>query len=224
MIWLTGDKHGQIEAFETNSQYKKLSKKDTLIICGDFGFVWDGGKQERRNLKWLAKRKFNIAFVDGWHENFDLLTDYPVEDWNGGKVRRLAPNLVWMLRGESYELEGKKVLAFGGGSCDNQSYDAEPPWRSKALPTEEQVDNVIAHIRQASGSFDLIVSHEPPRSIKSCLDDAPGEFHSIHDILEQVRTHTTFSQWFFGRYHIDKPIPPNYYAVFNRVVSLSPKK
>lgn len=34
---------------------------------------------------WLNDRPFTTLFVDGNHENFDLLNAYPVENWHGGK-------------------------------------------------------------------------------------------------------------------------------------------
>ena len=58
MIYVTGDTHGDIDRFK-DSQMKKLGRGDTLIICGDFGFFWDGSKKEQQMLKKLA------AKVDG---------------------------------------------------------------------------------------------------------------------------------------------------------------
>lgn len=46
MIYLTGDLHGDLERFKSK-EMKKLKKGDTLIVCGDFGFLWDGSKKEQ---------------------------------------------------------------------------------------------------------------------------------------------------------------------------------
>ena len=56
---------------------KKLRRKDTLIVLGDFGFLWSGDKAERKLLRRLGKRKYTLLFLDGAHENFDLLEEYP---------------------------------------------------------------------------------------------------------------------------------------------------
>ena len=93
MIYVTGDMHGQKDRF-ADKQMKKLKKGDTLLICGDFGFIWDGSQAENKALDWLAKRRFQIAFVDGKHENFDLLKEYPEEKWHGGKIHRIRDNIV----------------------------------------------------------------------------------------------------------------------------------
>ena len=43
MIYVTGDIHGDMSRFQVPA-VKKLKEKDVLIVCGDFGFVWDGSK------------------------------------------------------------------------------------------------------------------------------------------------------------------------------------
>ena len=48
MVYVTGDMHGDFERFKLPAM-KKLKKGDTLIICGDFGFLWDGSKEEEES-------------------------------------------------------------------------------------------------------------------------------------------------------------------------------
>ena len=93
MVYVTGDMHGDIARFDSPA-VKRLKKGDTLIICGDFGFVWDNSKAEQKTLKKLGSKKYNICFIDGTHENFELLNAYPVTEWCGGKVLRqsLSPD------------------------------------------------------------------------------------------------------------------------------------
>ena len=71
MIFVTGDTHGQLERFHTKA-CKNMQQGDTLIICGDFGFIWDGGHAEEKALAWIAKQKYRVLFVDGKHENYTL--------------------------------------------------------------------------------------------------------------------------------------------------------
>ena len=54
--------------------------------------------------------------MDGNHENFDILYKYPVEKWNDGKIHRITPNIVHLMRGEIYSIEGKTIFTFGGGT------------------------------------------------------------------------------------------------------------
>ena len=52
---------------------KKLKKNDYLIITGDFGFFWNNSRQEIENLKFLMRQPYKILFVDGTHENFNII-------------------------------------------------------------------------------------------------------------------------------------------------------
>ena len=81
MVYITGDLHGDYNRLDSI----KLKKGDTLIICGDFGLVWDGSAREEKLLRQLGKKKFNICFLDGTHENFELLDEYPVGVFCGGR-------------------------------------------------------------------------------------------------------------------------------------------
>ena len=119
MICITGDTHGGLERFK-GKQLRGLGKGDVLIVLGDFGFVWDGGREEQARLDWLAKRPYTILFLDGTHENFDLLDALPVEERFGGRVQPLRENIFHICRGSILELEGLSFLCFGGGESPDK--------------------------------------------------------------------------------------------------------
>ena len=64
MIYFTGDLHGDYDRFKSK-ELKKLKKGDTLIVCGDFGFLWDGSKKEQSILKKIEKLKYQVLFLEG---------------------------------------------------------------------------------------------------------------------------------------------------------------
>ncbi|MDY3798120.1 MAG: metallophosphoesterase [Bacilli bacterium] len=95
MIYITGDCHGGFDRFE-NDKFSNLTKNDYVIICGDFGGIWDQNKRaryERKRIKQLSKMKFTTLFVDGNHENFDRLYSYPIIEWHGGKVHKINSSI-----------------------------------------------------------------------------------------------------------------------------------
>ena len=53
LVYITGDMHGDLSRFK-NPIFKKMKAGDVLIVCGDFGFIWDGSRQEKQNLKKAA--------------------------------------------------------------------------------------------------------------------------------------------------------------------------
>ena len=95
MIFVTGDCHGDFRKFSTESfpEQKEMTKDDIVIICGDFGAIWDCdgiSRFESYWLNWLDEKPFTTVFVDGNHENFDRLTsEFEIVDFHGGKAHKL---------------------------------------------------------------------------------------------------------------------------------------
>ena len=52
MIYATGDTHGSVQRLQPGHvpEQAGMTRDDYVIICGDFGGVWDGGKKDERNL------------------------------------------------------------------------------------------------------------------------------------------------------------------------------
>ena len=134
MVYLTGDTHGDIDRFK-HGKLRWLGKRDTVVVLGDFGFVWDGSKEEQKKLDWLRKRPYTLLFLDGSHENYDLLKQYPTEERFGGKVQALGGNVYHVCRGSVLELENKKYLCFGGAESQDVE-DREPGvnWWREEMP------------------------------------------------------------------------------------------
>ena len=119
MIYITGDTHSDFTRF-TEDQFpiqSEMTKNDYVIICGDFGGVWtfeEESHREKEALNWLNNKSFTTLFVDGNHENFTRLYSYPVEEWHGGKVHKIRDSVLHLMRGEIFDIDGKKFFAFGG--------------------------------------------------------------------------------------------------------------
>ena len=111
MLYVTGDTHGDYERF-TSSALKKLKKGDTLFICGDFGFIWDGSKNEEKMLKKIGKLKYNVCFIDGTHENFERLRSYEVSEFKGGNF----PFVQYALAA-SFDFHPRHTQQIGRASC-----------------------------------------------------------------------------------------------------------
>lgn len=88
----TGDLHGNSLRFQPQyfPEQAEMTKDDYMIVCGDFGCVWNGDKTDDVQLDRLEALPFTVLFVDGNHENFDALNEYPIEQWRGGTVHEYA--------------------------------------------------------------------------------------------------------------------------------------
>ena len=122
MIYITGDTHADFKHrfnMDNFPEQREMTKDDYVIICGDFGGVWNVGqesKNEKHWLDWFEERSYTLLFVDGNHENFDRLNSYPVKEWHGGKIHELRPHVLHLMRGQVFEIDEKKIFTFGGAS------------------------------------------------------------------------------------------------------------
>ena len=105
MIYVTGDLHGD-PARLSDKALRRLKKGDTLLVCGDFGFVWDGSPAELKLRRKIGKQKYTTIFVDGTHDNLPMIRKFPEEEYAGGTVRRIEGNLLYAERGTILTLEG----------------------------------------------------------------------------------------------------------------------
>lgn len=221
MVYVTGDLHGELERFKTK-EMRKLKHGDTLLVCGDFGFIWDGSRKERNALKKLAALPYTIGFVDGCHENYDLLGLYPIEDWNGDLVHRIAPNIVHLRRGRIYTIEEHTYFTFGGGHSQDIEFRTEKEsWWREERPTQQEIAAAITRLSAIGNKVDYVITHEPPASLKDCLGVDLGERLEVHAFFEDMIRACIYRKWFFGKCHINKYIPVKFYAVFDRVLPVT---
>lgn len=223
MIFVTGDTHGELDRL-SSSALKFLKEGDTLIICGDFGFIWDDSKKEQKIIRQLGKRKYNICFIDGTHENFELLNNYEVSAWKGGKVHKIYDNLYHLMRGQVYTIEGKKIFTMGGGeSPDIDIRTEENSWSKDEIPTQEELLEGAQNLEKYDYKVDYIITHEPPTKIKGFLqlnDYDNLSVTALNAYFEELSHSCNFERWFFGSLHIDKFISSTHTSVFKKIINI----
>lgn len=64
MIYITGDTHGGFQRFGSKyfPQQTQMGRNDYMIICGDFGGLWDGGQKDQHWLDWLDEKSFTTYY------------------------------------------------------------------------------------------------------------------------------------------------------------------
>ncbi len=224
MIYVTGDMHADLKRF-ASTEMRKLKKNDTLLICGDFGFIWDGTKDEQKLLKKLGKKRYNIAFVDGTHENFELLYAYEETEWMGGKVHHIGGNLYHLMRGQIYEIEGQRIYAFGGGESQEKEIRFENGgWWREELPNTKELYEGAENIEKAGCKVDYIITHEPPGQIKDFLRLKSKEYgrnSGLNGYFQELAGNCQFKRWYFGSMHRDQVVTPQYTAVFRALLPVT---
>lgn len=250
-IFVTGDCHSDFRKFNTEKfpQQKELDKEDYLIICGDFGGIWDIGwesKRERYWLKWLEEKNYTTLFVDGNHENFDRLNGYPVKEWHGGLVHEIRPSVLHLMRGQIFDIAGQKIFTFGGASSHDISggiLDTEEPdfsakkkaldrgyepyrikhlsWWEEELPSDREYDTASANLEKAGFKVDYVISHCCATSTQEMLCEH-GEYKSdaLTDFLHLIKEQCEYKKWYFGHYHEDRIVNDRENLLYHQIVKL----
>ena len=223
MIIVTGDMHCDYKIFK-QPIYKNIKKSDTLVICGDFGFIWTGDKNEKSVLDKLAKKNYTICFVDGTHENFDLLAKYPVVEFCGGLAHKIRENIYHLMRGQIFEIEGEKIFAMGGGESPDIDIRFENnTWSKAEIPNSDEMKDGIRNLEAEKFEVDFIVTHEPPQKIKAFLnlkDKENVRFTGLNSYFEEINGSCKFTRWYFGSIHEDKLVSPSHIAVYRNLIKM----
>lgn len=206
MIYITGDIHGEYSRFE-NKKLKKLSENDCLIVCGDFGFVWDNSEKEKHLLKKISDKRFKTLFVDGTHENFSLLNSYPVSRLYGGRVQQIEKNIYHLMRGEIYTIEGKTFFTFGGGESQDKDLRRENgTWWKEEQPTMEEMSYAVENLDTVERKVDYIITHQPSMT-DMALVDRRCSVNPIATFFDELSRNISYKKWYFGSVHKNKKIP-----------------
>lgn len=245
MIYVTGDVHAGFEKF-SHARWrrgKELTRDDYVLVCGDFG-IWKDDSEERYGLDRLEEKNFNILFCDGNHENFDRLysDEFEVVDFCGGKAHKIRENVYHLMRGEVFEICGKKIFVFGGarshdiqdGILDPADFDTvhdfkqkvrkmqcegkyfrinHLSWWKEEMPSEDEMRHGWENLSKHDFKVDYIISHDAPSNIVKLISSA-YQTDMLNDYLRMVSCYTEFKHWYFGHYHLDNVITPHFTVLF----------
>ncbi len=214
MIYITSDTHGELERL-TDKKLKFIKKYDTVIVLGDFGFVWDNSPRQDKALKKLAKLPFRILFIDGYNENFHALEKYPDTVWLGAEAKEIAKDRIYYIkRGEILHIEDMKVLCFGGADDYIDDVFSDYP------PTQEDFDRCNANLEKAGWQVDYILTHSPSGIINRFLNLDSFTTGNLFDYLDEISGKVEYKKWYFGMYHKDKYISNKSQGVYTEFYRL----
>lgn len=224
MIYITGDLHGDLDIHKLSRgvylNYSNLTKKDYIIICGDFGCIWYGEKKDYWWLNWLNELPCTILFCDGNHENFDLLYQYPVEEWNGGKIHKIRDSVYHLMRGEIFNIDGKTFFVMGGAHSIDKIYRKEHiSWWAQEVPNKEEIQNAHNNLKKYNYKVDYIITHCAPTPLLPYLSSY-FERDAVTNILEDFYYSVEYKAWYFGHYHLERTAERKHHCLYNEFLEI----
>lgn len=155
-IVITGDTHGTFDIGKVvryfNEHEDEYTRDDYLIICGDVGICGFSAAYEANTRAVFRSLPVTTLFIDGNHENFEQLNFYAVEQWNGGKVHIIEDNMIHLMRGQIFTIDGLKFFTFGGAySIDKMSRAEGISWFPEEVPGRNSVTGRVRRRMEKSG-------------------------------------------------------------------------
>jgi len=247
MIYITGDTHGEFTRFSNRRMQRQgieLSEKDYIIVCGDFGLCWSKNGTFDYNCNNFAEKKYTILWVQGNHENYDMIAEYPIEEWHGGKVRHIVRDKVILLeRGQVFEIEGKTFFTFGGASShdiqggildrEDVHFDemrrraivsdlpfriAHESWWKEELPSESEMEEGKKNLAASGYKVDYVITHCCATNVQNELEKGVGLVLNpdiLTDYLQEIEEHLQYEHWYFGHYHMDLDIDDKHTLLYH---------
>ena len=220
MIYLTGDTHGDIDYPKLlKLKEKKLSYDDYLIICGDAGICWSI-YDSRRFLSLYKDIGCTILFIDGNHENFDMLNGLPLVEYKGALMHQVDEHIFHILRGEILTLEGKTFFCLGGAcSIDKMYRTPHISWWPEEEINKHDIDNAIANLEKVNNKVDYVITH--------CVDTKTvmKYFYFRRDIctdqLMFIDKVVDYKHWFFAHYHFDRKINDKKTCLYQDIIEIN---
>lgn len=244
-IFITGDCHGTYTklGYKFFPEGRTLTKDDYVIICGDFGF-WDDSAEQKYWMDWLEARPFSILWVDGNHENFDLLNAMPVEEWHGGNVHFIRPSVIHLMRGQMFNIGGKRFFTFGGArshDIEGGILELDDPqlktkmkrlrgrelqfrinhlsWWKEEMPTDAEKELGLKTMDDAGWETDYIITHCCSTRLQNRKGGCSAD--PLTDYFSTIQTLCSYKHWFFGHYHVSENWGPKETCLYHDIIELT---
>ena len=234
MRWfITGDTHGNFERI-----YNWIEKMDfnnidiNIIIAGDAGACWRKDKKDLNQIIQLHESNYNfhIWFIDGNHENFDILKTYEPDEYG---IVHLSPHIHYLPRGTNLFIQTengiKSILCCGGADSVDKFYRIPNlTWWADEAITQADIDKCLEYKKNID-TVDYVITHCCPYSVfiknsvylitLSGINQAKVD-HTSELLLDKLALDIKYKKWFFGHYHVDKQLDDKYTCIFNDFIEL----
>lgn len=207
-----GDIHGNIDHAKWVIETAHHNGCTHVIACGDFGY-WvhqPRGRKFVNSVANMAKTNgIKFLWVDGNHENHDILHDLTEEHGDSEPIDTPNEWLQWIPRGCRFQIGDTTFMGYGGAySVDwKRRVEGESWWRGELINPYHVDELPDDHV-------DILVTHEAPLGKEiSYKDDIPvsvAQRALVSEIVEKVTPdvvvcghHHTRAKWNMGETEVN---------------------
>ena len=168
-----------------------------------------------------------------------------MEEWRGGKVHRIRPHVLHLMRGQIFQIEGCSFFTMGGASShDIKDGILEPnapnfeqrllilqkdprsryrinhiSWWAQELPSEAEYAEARNNLNKVGWAVDYIITHCAPTSI-ALAESRHNEADRLTDFLQEVREKAQYHYWLFGHFHDNRAIDGKHILLWEQMVQV----
>lgn len=214
MIHITGDTHGDFNEILYLIHTNKLSPKDVVIILGDAGINYYGGKRDENIKKVLQDTGVIFFCIHGNHEKRPQTIDtYKTKKFLSGTVyyEEEYPDILFAKDGEIFDFNGLKTIVIGGAYSVDKAYRLLKGWNwfEDEQPSKEIKEYVEKQLENQNWKIDAVLTHtcplqfEPIEWFLSFIDQSTVD-KSTEEWLDSIKNKLDYKYWFCGHYHGEK--------------------
>ena len=204
-------------------------------------------------VKILPEKPYTILWVQGNHENYDMIGEYPLEEWHGGKARHIIRDKVILLeRGQAFEIDGKTFSPSEGHLpmtfreefwivrrwiSQNRSAGQtgiifptgylQESWWPQELPTEGELQEGLRNLERYHYEVDYVITHCCASTLQDRINAGTGRSCApdlLTDYLETLEQKLHYRHWYFGHYHWDCQPDDKHTLVYYAILPLEQKE
>jgi Icc-related predicted phosphoesterase len=209
-IMFLGDIHGSEHWLRACVKRAVLDHDCELIIqLGDFGY-WEHTKEGAYYLDQIEgmcrKYKIPIIFIDGNHENHEMLVDYmdkpfeyKLEGCDFSELKQIREGLGWIPRGSIFTVDEITFMGFGGShSVDKARRKMGYSWWPGEMISIYDVETAINKFDAHEGQIDIMLTHDtfdgapmhkllPPGINPNIIPECAACRWRVRDVVDHVQ-------------------------------------
>ena len=157
----------------------------------------------------------------------------------------IRPSVLHLMRGQLYEISGKRIFTMGGASShdiqdgilnpDDPDFERElrqlnaagklfrvdhHSWWKEELPSEDEYETARKTLNQAGWDVDYIITHCCPSSVQDTFSRGLYQRDALTDFFDEIRERCKFQYWFFGHYHENVVTEKKFVMLHEQIIRL----